>query len=116
LLKRQEELYNSLTRSFKFKNAKIYNPVKSTEVLNSIPNFSKEGFTNTPLVAKKGFTSVYNETTLDNLDDSYESFKNFNFNLLSNNNFVTSSTLDYIQPYSYAKVADPFRADYEDFL
>lgn len=116
LLKRQEELYNSLTRSFKFKNSKMYNPVKTTETLNSIPNFSKEGFTNTPLMTKKGFTSVYNETTLDNLDDSYESFKNFSVNLLSNNNSVTSSSLDYIQPYSYTKVTDPFRADYEDLL
>jgi hypothetical protein len=116
LLKRQEELYNSLTRSFKFKNAKIYNPVKATESLNSIPNFSKEGFVNTPLTTKKGFTSVYNESTLDNLDESYESFKNFSFNLLSTNNFLASSNLDYIQPYSYTKIADPFRADYEDAL
>jgi uncharacterized protein Smg (DUF494 family) len=115
-LKRQEELYNSLTRNFKFKNAKIYNSVKTTEALNSIPNFSKEGFINSPLTAKKGFMSIYNETTLDNLDESYESFKNFSLNLLSNNNFVTSSNLDYIQPYSYTKVADPFRADYEDLL
>ena len=116
LLKRQEELYNSLTRAFKFKNAKMYNSIKATESLNSIPNYSKEGFINTPLVTKKGFNSVYNETTLDNLDESYESFKSFSLNLLAKNNLISNISLDYIQPYSYAKVVDPFRADYEDLL
>jgi hypothetical protein len=105
-----------MTRTFKFKNSKIYSPLKSVEALNSMPNFSKEGFLNTPLVSKKDFISVYNETTLDSLDESYESFKNFSLNLLAKNNFITSASSDYIAPYSYSKVIDPFRADYEDLL
>jgi uncharacterized protein Smg (DUF494 family) len=116
LLKRQEELYNSMTRTFKFKNSKIYSPLKSIEVLNSMPNFSKEGFMNTPLVAKKDYISVYNETSLDSLDESYESFKNFSLNLLAKNNLAVSASSDYLSPYSYSKVIDPFRADYEDLL
>lgn len=116
LLKRQEELYSTSTRVFKFKNLKTYSSVKSTESLNSLPNFSKEGFSNTPLIPKKSYVFAYNAATLDAVDESYESFKNFNYNLLSSNNFITGANSDYIKPYSYSKVIDPFRADYEDIL
>jgi hypothetical protein len=76
-----------MTRAYKFKNSKVYSPLKSIETLNSMPNFSKEGFTNTPLISKKDYISVYNETALDSLDESYESFKNFSLNLLAKKQF-----------------------------
>jgi hypothetical protein len=116
LLKRQEELYNSITRAFKFKNAKLYNSTKTSEALNSLPMFSKEGFINSPLISKKGYISVYNESLLDYFEDSYDSLKNYNLNLLNGNNFIISNSSNYLTPYSYSKVIDPFRADYEDTL
>jgi hypothetical protein len=68
------------------------------------------------LVTKKDYVSTYNEVSLDLLEDSYESFKNFSNNILSNQFFISSTNSDYLAPYTYTKVVDPFRADYEDSL
>jgi hypothetical protein len=116
ILKRQEELYNSITRSFKFKNSKLYNSIKSIDDVNALPIFTKEGFSNSPLTNKKDYLSLYNGTSTDILDDSYESFKNFSVNMLSSQRFISNANLPYLSPYSYTKVVDPFRADYEDSL
>jgi hypothetical protein len=116
LLKRQEELYNSSTRSHKFKNLKLYKSPKTELELNSLSLFSKDGFLNSPLITKKNFISVYNETSSDSLDDSYESFKNFTLSLLNTNKFLSSSNSYSLAPYSYTRVLDPFRADYEELL
>jgi hypothetical protein len=70
----------------------------------------------TPLVSKKNFISIHNESSLDSIEDSYESFKNFNFNILLNHLPIKLTSSYGINPYTYTKVIDPFRADYEEFL
>jgi hypothetical protein len=116
LLKRQEELYNSSTRTHKFKNLKLYKSAKSESDFNSLSLFSKDGFLNSPLITKKNFISVYNESASDSLDESYESFKNFSMSLLNTNKFITSANAYSLSPHSYTRVLDPFRADYEELL
>lgn len=116
VLKRQEELYSSSTRGYKFKNSKLYKPLKIDSDLNSLSLFSKEGFINSPLVSSKNFISVYNEASLDSIEDSYESIKNFSTSLNYANKSLLGNNLYSISPYSYTKVLDPFRADYEDQL
>jgi hypothetical protein len=115
-LKKQEELYNVATRSHKFKNSKMYNPLRLDTGLNSLALFSKEGFLNAPLVSKKNYLILHNESLIDSLDDSYESFKNFS---LATSRFSKSLALNndyFIHPHSYTRVLDPFRADYEEVL
>jgi hypothetical protein len=116
LLKRQEELYNASTRSYKFKNLKLYKSPKLEVEFNSLSLFSKEGFLNSPLITKKNFISVYNETSSDSLDESYESFKNFSASLSNTNKFLASASTYSLAPHSYTRVLDPFRADYEELL
>jgi hypothetical protein len=89
LLKKQEELYNTVTRSHKFKSSKLYNPMRSDETLMSLPLFSKEGFLNSPLISKKNFINIYNETSIDSIDESYESLKNFTLSLSRTNKFFS---------------------------
>jgi hypothetical protein len=116
LLKKQEELYNTSTRSHNFKNSKLYKQLNPNGVLNSLPLFSKEGFLNSPLIAKKNFISVYNESTLDSIDESYESLKNFTNSLSGANKFLVNVNSYSLTPHSYTRVLDPFRADYEEIL
>jgi hypothetical protein len=115
-LKRQEELYSSYNQLHKFKNSKIYKPEKTNSELNSISLFSKEGFFNAPLTSKKNFVSVSNESALDAVDDSYESFKNQTLNISLSNALTKLNNNYFIMPYNYTKVIDPFRADYEELL
>jgi hypothetical protein len=65
LLKKQEELYSSSTRSHKFKNSKLYKSLKPNNIINSLPIFSKEGFLNSPLVTKQNFISIYKKKDLE---------------------------------------------------
>jgi hypothetical protein len=84
--------------------------------LNSLALFSKEGFLNAPLISKKNYLILHNESLIDSLDDSYESFKNFS---LATSKFSKSLALNndyFIYPHSYTRVLDPFRADYEEVL
>jgi hypothetical protein len=104
------------TRSHKFKNSKLYKPLKPSALVNSLPLFSKEGFLNSPLITKKNFISVYNESSLESIDDSYESLKNFMLSLSGTNKFITNLNPYSVSPHSYTRVLDPFRADYEDIL
>ena len=115
-LKRQEELYNTSTRSHKFKSSKLYAPVKSESPLVTPSFFSNNGFLNTTLTPKKDFLYVHNDSLLDLLDDSYESLKSSSLaNSVQNKAIITS--FDYsLSPHSYTRVVDPFRADYEEVL
>lgn len=116
LLKKQEELYASNTQSHKFKASKLYSSSKGSKLFNSASIFSKDGFLNTPLLSKKNYIPIYNESTLDSLEDSYESFKNFSLNVLRSGNPTTHELTYFLSPHNYTRVIDPFRADYEDVL
>lgn len=115
-LKRQEELYNTSTRIQKFKNSKLYPPVGSGSPLITPSPFSAHGFLNTLLVPKKNFQSIYNESSSDSLEDSYESLKNFLLGGTKKNKSANSNLNYTIYPHSYTRVIDPFRADYEEIL
>ena len=116
LLKRQEELYNTSTRAHKFKGSKLYSPLKPESPLVSPSFFSNNGFLNTTLTAKKDFLYVHNDSLLDLLDDSYESLKSSSLsNSVSNKSPISSYSYN-INPYSYTRIIDPFRADYEELL
>jgi hypothetical protein len=78
--------------------------------------FSNNGFLNTPLTAKKDFLHTYNESLLDLLDDSYESFKNHTLYSSRQNKVIASNFTYNVNPHSYTRVIDPFRADYEEVL
>ena len=115
-MKRQEELYASTNRAHKFKNSKLYKPVKGDGEASSLSLFSKEGFINSPLLPKSSFITPYNEYTGDSIEDSYDSLKNALFNIYTKNGFVSANSTYSIAPLSYTRVLDPFRADYEDSL
>jgi hypothetical protein len=116
LLKKQEELYASLTQAHKFKSSKLYPANKGSKVFNSTSLFSKDGFPNAPLISKKNYLPIHNESTLDSLDESYESFKNFSLNIFRSGNPASSELSYSTSPHNYTRVIDPFRADYEDTL
>jgi hypothetical protein len=94
-----------------------YQPTKLSKPTATISVFSKEGFLNSPLTAKKNFSALHNEYLLDSLDDSYESFKNFSTSFYNTASKVPNINNPYnVYPHSYTRVIDPFRADYEEVL
>ena len=66
--------------------------------------------------SEKKFLTLHNESLLESLDDSYESFKNFNISNIGLTKSLTANTEYALYPHAYTRVIDPFRADYEETL
>jgi hypothetical protein len=48
--KKQEEMFNTLTRDYKFKNSRAYKPALKSTSLSSLPIFSEDAFVSTYLI------------------------------------------------------------------
>ena len=116
--KKQEEIFNVLNRSKKFKANTLSKPlVKDLTLstnLNVLPTFTEDALPNTNLLSLQKFTPFSLEVTTDSLDDSYENTKNLNY--LHHLNYINTLNLTTLgmQPLSYANVLNTFRPDYDE--
>ena len=67
------------------------------------------------LISTKNFSLFPLLSSLNNLDDSYESLKYVNYFFNNNNKILLNSSIINFNPYSFISVFDSFRVDYEDF-
>ena len=120
--KKQEEMFDTSTRfnglTLAKKNKALLKPffkntVHTTNV-SSLPIYSDDYIPNTQLIRLNSFKFFSDELSTDAMDDTYDSIKNTT-NLL-NSHYVNliGGDLNPVNPMSYTKVLDYFRADYED--
>ena len=116
--KKQEELFNNLNRSKKFKLNSLAKPlIKDTTVssnINTLPIFSEDFIPNTLLTNLKDFKTFSIEPTIDTLDDSYENIKFLNH--LHSLNYMNTLNLNVtgLQPVSYTNILNMFRPGYDE--
>ena len=116
--KKQEELFNTLNRSKKFKLNTLSKPLTrdltAVNNLNTLPTFTEDYLPNTNLINLQNFTPFSLEITTDSLDDSYENTKNLNYiHYINYINTLNLTTLG-MQPVSYASILNSFRPDYDE--
>ena len=116
--KKQEELFNLSNRHKKFKAGLLSKPsfkdLTAQSTTNSLPIFSEESVIDPSLLNLSSFFNFSNETTVDSLEDSYESFKYINYIYHLNYTSLSQSNSSAMHPLSYTQIIDNFRADYED--
>ena len=107
LSKKNKTLHKSLSKPF-FKNS-----IHSNN-LSSLPIFSEDHFVDSQLMKLNNFKFYTDEISIDSMDEVYDSIKNSNTLLNSNYTNILESGMVSVQPVSYTKILDYFRADYED--
>ena len=109
----QDDVFNSLTRTTKFK----FNKIKSTTDLsqntmyNSLTPDTEEVFPNSSLTKLRDYRLFTLEPVADSFDDSYENLKQLNLLYKNNYNHLVSLDTNRLNPTSYTQVLDAFRAD-----
>lgn len=120
--KKQEELFDMSTRfnglTFSKKNKSLLKPFFKNHVHTSntysLPLYSEEMFMDSQLTKLNNFKFFSDEIIMDSMDDIYESLKNTNSLLNSNYMNLIEGNSNPVNPISYTKVLDYFRADFED--
>gem|GEM_PF-3139420 len=114
-----QEHYNFNHKLLKFQEGTIYKPffknIKSTGEFYSTAFYTEEGAAPVNLINTRDFILFPLTSTLNMLEDSYESLKYLNHVFKLNYNFFLNLNSIFFQPYSYTHVFDIFRADYDEF-
>jgi hypothetical protein len=76
--------------------------------------YSEDVFLNPSKTNLQNFNYFSNESSFDNLEDSYENIKNFEFLYFKLNRNVTLPSLNFIAPTSFSQVLDAFRPDFDE--
>lgn len=112
-------IYNKLNRNVNFKdkilNKPFFKDTNSTGdfYINSL--YLDDFVSPANLLASKDFSLFPLFSSLNNLDDSYESLKYLNYYYNNNSKIFLNSLTNNFQPYSYFFVFDMFRSNYDDF-
>ena len=111
--------YNKLNRNVNFKdkilNKPFFKDTNSTGdfYINSL--YLDDFISPVNLLVSKDFSIFPLFSSLNNLDDSYESLKYLNYYYHNNNKIFLNSLTNNFQPYSYFFIFDMFRSNYDDF-
>ena len=122
LFKKQEEMFDSKTRfnglTFSKKNKTLLKPffknLNHSTNLSTLPVYSDEYFNDTQFIRLNNFKSYIDEISIDSMDEAYDNIKNTTALLNQSYTNLLESGLITVQPVSYTKVLDYFRADYDD--
>jgi hypothetical protein len=115
---KQEDLFNLLNRSRKFKSNLFTKPfvldTQKNQNIFSVPIYAEDVLMAPSLTELKNFGTYNNEILVESNDDSYDSLKYCNYLHFLNSKNILNYDINTISPVSYTHVIDNFRADYED--
>jgi hypothetical protein len=119
--KKQEELFNSTTRSKKFKNSQFSKPMSKSIFLdnsnvNSLPIYAEDAIMPSNLVSLNRFYSLPLESSVESMEESFDAIKYSKYLNFNKYKTLLSTSSNGTGTYAYTTVLDPFRADYEDVV
>lgn len=112
-------LYNEINRDLKIKDKILTEPFfKNTLIADEIystPIYLDDFINPTNLIVTKDFSSFPLFSSLNNLEDSYESIKSLNYFFNNNNKIFLNSINNGLGTYGSSFVFDMFRSNYDEF-